>query len=379
MRINGPTAGELRTALKYAYRPATFRQMLFDQLDIMVDDISTAGNFETLVFEVVQEFNLRYQIEKLVRAARLSNPTSLDLRIFEEKYVLGGGEAKPVSLPEAVSSYDELYSNLQQMVTTINMLDPKVWRAKLGQLESRVCQVILPSNQGVGTGFLVGPDLVITNYHVVHNVIGKPDIITQVQLRFDYALLAEGNGTDGTYYSVAEIIDYSEFSSADLAANASNAAEANKLDYAILRVDGAPGHDLPGGVDNKTTDDTVAPRGWIEQPTLAPDLNRPTPIFILQHPMGMPLKLALATSLTVALNRQGTRVRYSTNTLAGSSGSPCFDHNWNLIALHHSGDPAYQGIGLAAYNQGIPFTAILALLEQRSLKQLLLQKLPAAD
>ena len=31
------------------------------------------------------------------------------------------------------------------------------------------------------------------------------------------------------------------------------------------------------------------------------------------------------------------RVQYLTDTLPGSSGSPVFDKDWRLVALHHSG------------------------------------------
>ncbi len=57
--------------------------------------------------------------------------------------------------------------------------------------------------------------------------------------------------------------------------------------------------------------------------------------------------------------------RYRTNTDKGSSGSPCFDANWTLVALHHLGDPAYYPENKSAFNQGIPFTAIMALLRKR--------------
>lgn len=34
-------------------------------------------------------------------------------------------------------------------------------------------------------------------------------------------------------------------------------------------------------------------------------------------------------------------IRYRTNTLPGSSGSPCFSQGWDLVALHHNGDPEF--------------------------------------
>ena len=48
-----------------------------------------------------------------------------------------------------------------------------------------------------------------------------------------------------------------------------------------------------------------------------------------------PLKLAPDTEAVLSVNANGTRVRYANNTEPGSSGSPVFDINWNLVALHH--------------------------------------------
>ncbi len=57
------------------------------------------------------------------------------------------------------------------------------------------------------------------------------------------------------------------------------------------------------------------------------------------------------------MNANQTRVRYRTNTETGSSGSPCFNSDWDLVALHHS--------GIVKYNEGIPINCIVALLKQR--------------
>lgn len=79
---------------------------------------------------------------------------------------------------------------------------------------------------------------------------------------------------------------------------------------------------------------------------------------IAQHPDGKPLKLAVDTEAVIGVNAGQTRVRYATNTEPGSSGSPVFDLDWNLVALHHLGDPAYDHP--AAYNQGVPIDKIQA-------------------
>ncbi len=65
--------------------------------------------------------------------------------------------------------------------------------------------------------------------------------------------------------------------------------------------------------------------------------------------------MALDTEAVIGLNDNKTRVRYTTDTEPGSSGSPCFNQNWELVALHHSGDPNW----LPSWNEGIPTDLIL--------------------
>jgi hypothetical protein len=100
---------------------------------------------------------------------------------------------------------------------------------------------------------------------------------------------------------------------------------------------------------------------------LAPE----APLLILQHPDSAPLKLALDMSGVLGPNGNGTRVKYSVNTEGGSSGAPCFNTDWQLVALHHSGDPNFDPDHKPAYNEGIPIGAILALLTERGKRDLL--------
>ena len=67
------------------------------------------------------------------------------------------------------------------------------------------------------------------------------------------------------------------------------------------------------------------------------------------------MKLALDTQAVIGLNANGTRVRYRTNTDPGSSGSPVFTMDWDLVALHHLGDPDWHNPG---FNQGVPIELI---------------------
>jgi V8-like Glu-specific endopeptidase len=97
----------------------------------------------------------------------------------------------------------------------------------------------------------------------------------------------------------------------------------------------------------------------------------------MQHPDGGYLKLAIDSEAIIGQNTNGTRVQYRTNTEKGSSGSPCFNSNWELVALHHSGDPNYELLHKPAYNEGIPMYAIRQYMQRNGMEaELDVQKAP---
>jgi hypothetical protein len=233
------------------------------------------------------------------------------------------------------------------------MVDLGVWREALSRVEARVGRVEI-DGRGMGTGFLVGPDTVLTNYHVLEKILtgGQP---ASVALRFDYKVLADGTRSDGVRVGLHATdwrVDESKYSAAEKAGRPDEQAPtADELDYALVRLERPVGKEA---VDPRAAQGAPA-RGWLHVPDTAPAFPPKMPLLIAQHPDGAPLKLALDTEGVIGENANHTRVRYATNTEPGSSGSPCFDLNWNLIALHHYGDPAF---GHPKYNQGIPIHLI---------------------
>jgi hypothetical protein len=111
------------------------------------------------------------------------------------------------------------------------------------------------------------------------------------------------------------------------------------------------------------------PRGFISLPSVTDPRHAFSPhsaLFMIQHPDAKPIKLALDTDSIQSINLNRTRVQYSTNSKPGSSGSPCFDQNWNLIALHHSGDPNFVEGNTPTFNQGIPIDTIVSFLASKN-------------
>jgi hypothetical protein len=91
-----------------------------------------------------------------------------------------------------------------------------------------------------------------------------------------------------------------------------------------------------------------------------------TPYF--PHPV---MKISLETDAILNMNTNRTRMRYRTNTYFGSSGSPCFNADWELVAIHNAGDPDYKASHTPEYNQGIPLSKVRQLLERDGMGHLL--------
>jgi Trypsin-like peptidase domain len=193
----------------------------------------------------------------------------------------------------------------------------------------------------------------------------------QVAIRFDYKVADDGITVQaGVTYPLAQdwLADFSRYSPQDLSVEPSADPEPDELDYALLRIDGAPGEDPVGGT---TEDPNQVPRRWVKVPAGPYEFAGHPALYIVQHPDGRPMQVALDTEAVIGLNDNGTRVRYTTTTEPGSSGSPCFGPDWQWVALHHSGDPKYWAGGRPTFNEGIPTSAIRRLLTERGKAELL--------
>jgi hypothetical protein len=86
-------------------------------------------------------------------------------------------------------------------------------------------------------------------------------------------------------------------------------------------------------------------------------------IRVIGHPYGRGLSL----SSNKLLDHESPKLHYRTATEGGSSGSPVFNQNWQLIALHHAGGSAVPRLngeaGTYEANEGIWIQAICKLLQ----------------
>lgn len=351
-RLSGPQMEVLATALADAYSAARLKQMLKFRLDKDLEDISLANDRTGVIFDLVDLANSEGWWPRLVAASRASNSGNAALAVAEAKLLAHADNATAQDNLEKIV-------DLQSRFTDANLFGQRY-----GRLESCVCAVE-DTDGGLGTGWLVAPDLVITNYHVVEKFLEGGAAATDLRCRFDFKVM-DGAIQAGRRVQLASgnrwCIASRPYGPSDLSASATE-WEPHQLDYALLRL-AEPVGDQPIGEKSETG---APKRGWITVQSNPPTIQRGDRIWLLQHPQDdsdparrRQLPMKLADGKVVGFAGAGIRVRHDARTLKGSSGSPCCNVELVPVALHHAGDPrdwpAYRG----EYNQAIPLAQIVA-------------------
>ncbi|MBL8927661.1 MAG: trypsin-like peptidase domain-containing protein, partial [Pseudonocardia sp.] len=260
-------------------------------------------------------------------------------------------------LPQAGILGDGVGADLERVVRIADAFqNPVVFATRLLEIAGRVCwvEILAGSGRSSGTGFLVGPDLVLTNHHVLADVIDGRTPPTAVHCVFDYHIRADGTPDRGVALGLADdwLVAARPPSAVDEQPVPDGEPAPDELDYALVRLTGRPGDaNLPGG----------RTRGWVDVTAAPPAVTEGTPLLIVQHPDGHPQKLAIDTDGVLGVNTNATRFRYGVNTLDGSSGSPCLTFDLALLGLHHSGTKDRR----VGRNESVPIAAIVADLRAR--------------
>lgn len=201
-----------------------------------------------------------------------------------------------------------------------------------GLIKARaVCRIEVHDRRGAvvgyGTGFMVSPDLLMTNNHVLRDAQAALYSLAQFNYEHDIHLLPRPTRNfrlePDRFFITDQNLDFS------LVAVAPLAAEGVELSgFGYLPLIAGSGKALVGEA-----------------------------VSIIQHPSGAPKSIAVRSNEIADVFDH--YIHYVTDTEPGSSGSPVMSDSWDLVALHHAGVPDPNGPGYIA-NEGVRISSIVS-------------------
>jgi len=202
----------------------------------------------------------------------------------------------------AIGKNDAVYSNFIELI-----LDAK---RKTGRI------VIKDGGKesGYATGFMVSENLLLTNWHVFREMKDVAD--SEVQFFYEYDL--NGTPTQPIAFRLNTTVFYHS---------------CEELDYCFVGVeqtDLTQTHSL-SAIGYIFLDPAMGKLGNINEEALN----------IIHHPGGDFKQLSIRENLLV--QKLPKTIWYKTDTAQGSSGSPVFNDQWQVVALHHMGIPKRDG------------------------------------
>jgi V8-like Glu-specific endopeptidase len=234
----------------------------------------------------------------------------------------GAARNRPIDRWRGTESAEDVREKIigENTLRDISMLEMALEAARA------VVRVGLPD--GAGSGFMIAPDLLMTNHHV----IASREEAAGAEFMFDYQLDRSGKAREPVTVSAAptDVFRTDE-----------------PLDYTVVQVAGPP--DFGAAL------------------TLRPAvLRRDERVSIIQHPGGHFKKISMQNNFVAYADRQV--VQYYTSTLPGSSGSPVFNDAFEVIAIHHSGGMLEEPGTERRYlrNAGSSMVAVLEDLKQNA-------------
>lgn len=302
------------------YQPSDVQAVVIDS-GMNPAMVNFTGNSAVQWYSVLAEARAQELLPDLLAAVRRRQP-SLGRRIDELVVVHPvldppTGPADDLSSPKGTGwkgfGAERIVVEGVDTLLGISFLDVGLQRSR------SVCRVTSTFAGGAshGTASLIGPDLLLTNHHVLHDWDDGDRPAHLVEAWFDYEL-----DTAGATRQVSVV-----------PCDAGTIAGDPEHDWAVIRL--AKPAPATAAVLDLTGAEPPRPENYV---------------FIIQHPDGGPKMIGLSHNLVRHVDDDV--IQYWTDTKAGSSGSPVFNNQWEVVGLHHRWVEAPEGEGVSCRNQG---------------------------
>ena len=165
---------------------------------------------------------------------------------------------------------------------------------------------------GWGTGFLVAPNLLLTNHHVLDSL--KTARLSRVE--FDYEETFAGEFVPSATFDLAPDTFF-----------VSHPAKGG-MDYTLVAVASR------ARPDSQRPEAELSEFGYNVLIREEGKLIKGEFIHCIHHPEGQPRQVSLRENrLTALLDRW---MHYETDTAKGSSGAPLYNNQWQIVGIHHA-------------------------------------------
>jgi V8-like Glu-specific endopeptidase len=213
-----------------------------------------------------------------------------------------------------------------------------IFMERLASISNRVCRIVVGRERAPrGTGFLVGPDLLMTAAHVFDDVEAS-------SLGFIFNNIVLNGGLTSNQEISCGLAKEWEFDRG----RPKGPPSPNDIDYVIVRLDQKIGDEVVKGTNSK--------RGFIGLPSNPTALDEGIVLNVVQYPAAEQISFASGRILKEDPEIRN-RVFYTASTLDGSSGAPVFDDQLGLVALHvgaaDDGQKANEGLPLFVINKAM--------------------------
>lgn len=295
--------------------------------------ISFEGGSLAMWYNILSYANNNNQVDSLVNILLEKYPKNPHLLSYKEsavvlqEYDLG----KDIKGTEWKEPLDE--SELEKITGGVSTFLPIRFLTMGIDKAKAVARVVISRGQKneLGSGFLLRNNYFITNNHVIKDI----QTAGLATIQFNYEESIDGNPFTPTEFKCLP--------------GPNNFFTSKENDYTIVKLDG----------------DANADFGFVELSSTA--AGKGDFVNIIQHPGGRYKQIALYHNMIMYAD--DNIVQYLTDTEPGSSGSPVFNSNWEVVALHNSGGTLVEPGTTQRYlrNQGINIKHLRSFINEQRL------------